>query len=111
MNQGARDRVEREEVDRWLAERLKQRHVDVRAVLATEAGRRLLHWIVFDAGGLHEPAARDAGCLMLATTVRDLLDAAEPCSPERIALEAREKRKADDAEIKSAIENRSYEYE
>jgi hypothetical protein len=109
VNQGAKDRVTGEEIERKQLELAKQRLADARAVMATVEGRRLLHWIMFDAGGLQRQAPPEQRAVAIA--VHDLLDAAQPCSPEEIALEERLQRKADDADIQSAIENRSHEYE
>lgn len=109
MNQGAKDRVAEQEIERALGERHQGRLADARAVIATEEGRRLLYWIMYDAGGLLKPIPAEQRAVAIA--VHDLLDAAQPCSPAEIALEARLQRKDDDAEIHSAIENRSSEYE
>lgn len=104
--------IERQETERTQAELAKQRLADARAMMATEEGRRLLHWFIYDLGGLQkvlpdEPQGRRA----LATSIHSALDMAEPGSAEELALEARRQRMIDDANIKSAIENRRSEYE
>jgi hypothetical protein len=109
VNQGVRDRVTAEEIERALVEQHRQRLADARAVMATKEGRRLLHWVMFDAGGLQRQAPAEQRAVAIA--VHDLLDAARPCGPAEIALEGRTKRKADEADIQSAIENRRHEYE
>lgn len=111
MNQGKAESVRDEEVERAEQRLAKQRLDDLRTVIATVEGRRLLHWVVYEVGRLQavvpdEPQGRRA----LAIAVHNEVDLASPGSAAKIALEARMKRISDNADIQSAIENRSDEY-
>ena len=112
MNEGRFASVRDEEIKRVELRIAKQTLADARAVIATEEGRRLIHRIVYELGGLQkvlpdEPQGRRA----LATAIYYQLDMANPGCVERIALEARKQRIADDALIESAIADRRHEYE
>ncbi len=107
-----RAQVRKEEIDRVHELLDKQLLKDVRVVIATPEGRRLVHWFIYEAGSLQrssppvEPGRRE-----LAIEAYGIVDRAAPGSPEEIALEMKKQRIIDDAGIQSAIENRRDEYE
>lgn len=98
--------IEDEETEAYQEFRYKRMADIARAVAHTPDGRRLLGFIMFEAGGLMLVGVNE-GRRELASVVYNLLDRTEPGLAEQIALEERKLLQEDNLNIATAIKKRS----
>jgi len=100
--------AESEETERYQEFRYKRMADYARAVAQTKAGKRLLGWVMLEAGGLLQVGANE-GRRELASAVYHLLDHVEPGLAEKIFAEERKHLEEDNLNIATAIRKRSEE--
>jgi hypothetical protein len=100
--------VEGEETERYQAFRYQRMADFARAVAQTKEGKRLLGWLMLEAGGLLQVGTSE-GRREMASAIYHLLDSVEPGLAEKIFLAERKHLENDNLNIATAIKNRSEE--